>query len=75
VAWIDRLWFPGWPPPLRHRDNGARRRTLRGMTGCVATASMETSVHVLVECERLSIELLAKPQPKASANSKQLCGQ
>jgi len=26
VAWIvDRLRSPGWPP-LRHRDNGARRR-------------------------------------------------
>jgi len=38
VAWIvDRLWSPRWPPPLRHRDNGARRRTLRGcrvLTDC-----------------------------------------
>lgn len=37
---------------------------------CVfVVASIETSVHVLVECERLLIQLLATPQPKASANS------
>lgn len=37
---------------------------------CVfVVASIETSVHVLVECEGLLIQLLAKPQPKASANS------
>lgn len=32
-------------------------------------ASIETSVHVLAVREELSIQLLAKPQPKARANS------
>jgi hypothetical protein len=43
--------------------------SLASRPACVFVASIETSVHVLAVREELSIQLLAKPQPKASANS------